>query len=155
MGSLLNQYTKQELEEVVKDSFSYADVLTKLGYKTRHGRNHKALKDRLSYYDISTKHFRYPDKRHWTDEEIFCIDSKVSQKKLRDTFKLKKFISYQCQICGLPPVWNEKDLVLTLDHINGINNDNRIENLRWICPNCDRQLDTYGFKNKKELKKKI
>lgn len=40
-----------------------------------------------------------------------------------------------------------------MDHKNGHNKDNRIENLRWVCPNCDRQLDTFGAKNKKDLKK--
>lgn len=39
--------------------------------------------------------------------------------------------------------------VEALDHINGNNKDNRLENLRWVCPNCDRQLETFGSKNKR------
>lgn len=45
--------------------------------------------------------------------------------------------------------WNNKALSLQLDHINGVNTDNRVENLRWLCPNCHSQTDTYGSKNKK------
>jgi len=50
-------------------------------------------------------------------------------------------------MCGLTE-WNNKPISLELDHINGINNDNRLENLRIICPNCHAQTPTYrGRKN--------
>lgn len=94
-------------------------------------------------------------KRDWTDEEIFCENSKVSQNKLRKRFKQLNTVPYQCNVCGLPPIWNDKPLVLTLDHINGKHKDNRFENLQWVCPNCDRQSDTYGYRNKKNLEKFI
>lgn len=156
MGSFINKYSEEELKSLVKSSFSYAEVLSKLGYSTTNGRNSKTLKDRLQYYEISTEHFTYkPRKINWTDEEIFCEDSKVSQGTLRRVFKEREFVSYKCNICGLEPFWNGKPLVLTLDHKNGKNKDNRIENLQWICPNCDRQSDTYGMKNKKKLEKGI
>lgn len=156
ISSFIDKYSKDELEIIVKSSFSYAEVLSKLGYSTVNGHNNRTLKNRLNYYNISTEHFTYKyHKQNWTDDEIFCEDSKVSQNKLRRTFKQKAFVPYQCAICGLEPVWNGRPLVLTLDHKNGQNKDNRIENLRWVCPNCDRQLDTYGYKNKKDLQKNV
>ena len=79
----------------------------------------------------------------------------VSQKTLRKTFKARGFVPYECAVCGLEPIWNGKSLVLTLDHINGKNRDNRLDNLQWVCPNCDRQSDTYGMKNKKKLEKNV
>lgn len=57
----------------------------------------------------------------------------------------------ECSSCGNGPEWNGKPLSLQLDHINGINNDNRIENLRILCPNCHSQTDTYSGKNAKKL----
>lgn len=53
-----------------------------------------------------------------------------------------------CAICGMLPEWNNKPLVFILDHIDGHASNNRRENLRCICPNCDSQLDTYKRRNK-------
>lgn len=54
----------------------------------------------------------------------------------------------KCAICGLPNVWNNKELKFVLDHIDGDASNSCRENLRLICPNCDSQLDTYKSKNK-------
>ena len=53
-----------------------------------------------------------------------------------------------CANCGNIGEWNGQSLTLQIDHINGINNDNRKENLRWLCPNCHSQTSTYTGKNK-------
>lgn len=52
-----------------------------------------------------------------------------------------------CSECGLRDYWNDKPIVMHLDHINGVNNDNRIVNLRMLCPNCHSQQETYAGRN--------
>jgi len=58
-------------------------------------------------------------------------------------------IKNECSICGLSE-WNLKPLTLVLDHINGINNDDRTENLRLLCPNCNSQTSTFCGRNIKK-----
>ena len=60
----------------------------------------------------------------------------------------RNLLEYKCSCCGIGDTWNEKKLVLQLDHINGVNNDHRLENLRFVCPNCHSQTSTYKGKNK-------
>jgi hypothetical protein len=57
----------------------------------------------------------------------------------------------RCALCGLVE-WLGKPLSVQIDHINGNNKDNRLENLRMLCPNCHSQTDTFGARNRKRLK---
>lgn len=58
-----------------------------------------------------------------------------------------------CAICGCKPEWNGKLLVFVLDHIDGDASNNKRDNLRCICPNCDSQLDTFKSKNKNSTRR--
>lgn len=65
---------------------------------------------------------------------------------LRD--ELLNYYGKKCSICNIKNEWNEKELKLILDHIDGDASNNKKDNLRFVCPNCDSQLDTYKSKNK-------
>lgn len=142
--ALVDNYSKEELEKIVAQSNSYRDVMNLLHYKSNNGRAYEVVKKRIEKYNISTEHFgvKKPTKRK--PENIFIENSTACQAVLRRWYLKGNYSKYECAICGLPPIWQGKELVLTLDHINGNNTDNRLENLRWVCPNCDRQLPTFS-----------
>jgi len=85
------------------------------------------------------------------DSEVFVVNSTHPRHRIVERLRTYNVVEYTCQICGLQPIWNNKPLVLILDHINGVYNDNRVENLRFVCSNCDSQLPTYKSKNKRRL----
>jgi len=85
----------------------------------------------------------------YNDYEVFVENSDYSRHSLKKRIIKQNLMEYKCQCCGLGDKWNNEIISLQLDHINGINNDNRIENLRFLCPNCHSQQDTYAAKNRK------
>lgn len=157
MNALIDKYSKEELEAIIKSSNSLAEVIDKLGYSTHGGSNHITVKKRIEQYNIDTSHFKSIKQTKRNEENIFIENSTASQHTLRKWYFRGKYTPYVCSICGQSPEWQGKPLTLILDHINGNNHDDRLENLRWVCPNCNQQLDTTGFKKMraiKQLKKK-
>lgn len=149
--SIISECDINLLKKYVKESNSIRELQIKLGYSPNSGVT-KTIKDYCQKNNISLDHFTSlaQNKIKRTEENVFCENSTAAQKVLRDWYKKGNYTEYKCAICGQEPFWNGKDLTLTLDHVNGINTDNRLENLRWVCPNCDRQLDTFCSKNNRK-----
>lgn len=80
-------------------------------------------------------------------EQVLVENSTYARHNLKRRIIKDKLIDYKCVCCGNIGEHNSQPLVLQLDHINGINNDHRLENLRFLCPNCHTQQDTYAAKN--------
>lgn len=66
--------------------------------------------------------------------------------------RLIKHYGSNCDICRIPPEWNGEPLVMILDHIDGNAGNDKEDNLRFVCSNCDSQLDTYKSKNKNSVR---
>ncbi len=91
----------------------------------------------------------------YTDEQIFKIGSTYSRHHLKRKLISEGLVPYECAECKIRNEWNGKPLTLQLDHTNGISHDNRLENLRFLCPNCHTQTDTYAGKNSRGMRPKI
>ena len=87
-----------------------------------------------------------------SDEEVFVENSTYARHHIKRRIIEQEMIPYECFNCGNTGEWMGKPLPLILDHINGVNIDNRLENLRFACSNCDSQLPTY--KNRRGSKGK-
>ena len=87
-----------------------------------------------------------------TDSEVFVENSIYARHNLKKRIIKGEMIPYICACCEIGPEWMGKPMPLILDHINGINNDNRLDNLRFVCSNCDSQLDTYKSRNRKRVR---
>lgn len=156
-------YSKDTLEKLVKESYSYAEVARKLGMHSKGG-NYNTLRRNIIKWDIDTKHFVG---RGWSKGQKFP-DSQTPLKFYLDNLKpisswelKKKLIAAgikknECEICGISE-WNHKPIACQLHHKNGNNKDNRLENLQILCPNCHSQTDSYAGKNLRitEPKKKL
>lgn len=93
-------------------------------------------------------------KKRLSNAEVFTVGSTYARHRIKDRLIAQNLIEYRCTECGNTGIWQNKPLSLQLDHINGIPNDNRLENLRFICANCHSQTETYAGKNSKGLRTK-
>ena len=153
----IDTFSDEEFAKIVAESKNMTEICLKLGYAAKSGANQTRVRKRIDELKLSTNHFyinnQRPIKR--CPQNIFIENSTADQKTLRDWYLKGKYTEYKCDICGLEPFWNGKELTLILDHINGRNHDDRLENLHWVCPNCNQQLPTTNGKNIKRLKEEF
>lgn len=152
------KYTDEQFIETVKNNYSISACLKELGLKPTGG-NYKLFHKRLVDLNIDHSHFtgqgHLKGKNHnWTPKrklegDILTENSCYNSKSLRKRLIKEGYKKHICECCNNKK-WNGKPIPLELDHINGINTDNRLENLRLICPNCHAQTETYRGKNKRK-----
>lgn len=145
-------YTKEEFIKAVSTSYSVREALQKLNLNPS-GANYASFKKKCKSISIDTSHFgcaghlEYNWSRTRPLEEILVVDSDYSSTSwLKRRLISKNLLRYECYECGISS-WRDKQLSLQLDHINGVNTDHRLENLRLLCPNCHSQTPTFAGRN--------
>lgn len=147
-------HDQEKVIQVVKESFSYAECLRKLGKRSL-PTNYYYIKNLIKKYCLDISHFC----RNTTPkgqivgikiptEEYLNGTRKIETYKLKNRLIKENLIEYKCSFCGITE-WNGHVIPLELDHIDGNKNNNQLTNLRILCPNCHATTPTYKTKNSK------
>lgn len=149
-------WTKEQLVFAVKKSKSIRSTIKALGLVPAGG-NYEQVKNYIKYYKLNTDHFTGMTwNKGMRGIGVPRIQLSDILKKNTDfqSFKLKKRLysagikKQKCEDCGWSKITKDGRIPLELDHINGDRHDNRIENLRILCPNCHSLKPTHRGLNK-------
>jgi hypothetical protein len=151
------RYTEQEARHAIAASHSYAETLRRLALCASGG-NWRTLRDWAERWEIPTDHFdpcagraAASRSRSRPLEEILVADSTYSRGSLKRRLWASNLKPRRCELCGQGELWQGRPMGLILDHINGLRDDHRFENLQIVCPNCAATLDTHcGRKNRRD-----
>lgn len=151
----------EALKNLIDNSETITEVLAHFGLQNK-GSNHVTLKNRCLHDNIDLSALKkrsinlqmatMRNRRRYHKipiSEILVENSTYNRTNLKIRLIDENIIDYKCQKCGLEGEWQGEKLSLILDHINGISNDNRPNNIRFLCPNCNSQTPTFAGRNKK------
>lgn len=153
---------KGEMIKLIEESKSISDALKTLNVNSRGSGAYKTFRGHCKRIGVDLNEIKFKFEKTNDNrgikrslDEILIKDStyqNISRLKIR--LVNENILEYKCVKCDNEGEWLNEKLVLQLDHINGLNNDHRIENLRFLCPNCHSQTKTFGGVNQKRSKKK-
>ncbi|MBP2582408.1 hypothetical protein J3A78_002886 [Streptomyces sp. PvR006] len=150
------RWTREVLAEAVADSTNMCDVLRRLGVEVVGGQ-HTHISRRIKAFGIDTSHFRMPSRRGKSRRprtpEALLVQQSGPQTRRVPSDRLawamtESGVLKRCALCGTGTEWRGQPLPLEIDHVDGDWRNNRIENLRFVCPNCHSTTDTYRGRGK-------
>lgn len=156
------RFTRQEIEQFVLDSNSYAELARKCGYNGKAGSNIKEMHLMIAQLNLDVSHFT---RQGWLKGKTYISDKyipfeeyikgdHVQTNKLRKKLLREGLKEYICESC-LNTTWNNVPIPLEVHHKDGNKNNNDIDNLQLLCPNCHALTDTYKGKNTTKHKQNL
>lgn len=151
---LAYQTTDEQFSTIVATSKSCVDVMKQLGFICTTGNARQTVKRRIAELGLDTSHWGANTKNAniactTSHEEYFAKNKPHSGGHIRERILKYNLLPYECELCGNKGEWQGRELRLQVDHKNGDHNDNQLHNLRFLCPNCHAQTETFGGKNVK------
>lgn len=150
-----SRWNRAKLKAAINKNNNISDTLRSVGLAPHSG-NYRTFHKYKELWNLDTDHFIKSKNRPKLEklplDKILVEGSWFNRWHLRNRLIEEKILEYVCEKCGISE-WNGEHISLHLDHKNGINNDNRLENLRLLCPNCHSQTPTYAGRNTKGPKK--
>lgn len=153
------KYTQDVLEKAAKKSKSIAEVMRRIGIKKWAGGTHTHIRNRLRDLGIDTSHFtgqahgKGKKALNRLEPKHILVKREAGRRQKRPLLEralIESGAPYECAKCGLEPEWEGEELTLPVDHINGNFLDDREENLRFLCPNCHSQTETFSNRKRAE-----
>jgi hypothetical protein len=154
-----NKFTKLDdntFNELISNSKSIREILIKVNYCSNGSGGYEIFRRECNKRGIPIPKYEYygnfigtfSKENRLSDEDVFVTGSTYARQSLKRRILNDKLIEYKCSKCGNDGEWKYEKLTLQLEHKNGVNNDNRLENLCFLCPNCHSQTKTFAGKSK-------
>ncbi len=146
------KYTKEILTPAVLSSYSVNEVIRKINGGSVSGVGHRWVSKKIRDFGIDTSHFlgyrhnlgKISNRKKGPDKRL--VIGKIIRSYILRRCLLEIGRKYLCETCTNSGTWMNKQLGLEIDHKNANRTDNRPENLRFMCPNCHSQTETFGNK---------
>jgi len=151
----ISELSKKELEQVILDNDCIYQMLNSLDVNSRGSGAYKTFKNHCKRLGVEIP----KNKNRGADgignkqplNEVLVENSTYQNiSRLKKRLVSEKIMEYKCNGCDNKGEWMDNPIVLQLDHINGVNDDHRVENLRFLCPNCHSQTKTFSGRNTKK-----